>query len=293
MEKISYQQFDELYQQVVTGVLRHWTDQMQEEIAVHNFGWRPDQFDHGHYFRVSNLRYYRAYLELLASGRSICDLGGFGGVFPITLAKLGFDVTMTEALQYYGEAFTPLFRHIESQGVRIIDYDPFGDAPTFPDKFDFVSVMAVLEHYPHSLKQFMTNATSLMKPEGSIYLEVPNLAYLPKRVYFMLKGQTPLAPIDHIWRSAVPFIGHHHEFTMPELKMVADLSGLRVASEHYYNYWHGDHADPKNILRRPHHWLAFSLWKSMRALIAVRGVQKDPAAHAARLEREAKALAAG
>jgi 2-polyprenyl-3-methyl-5-hydroxy-6-metoxy-1,4-benzoquinol methylase len=176
---------------------------------------------------------------------------------------------MTEALQYYDKAFDPLFEHIRKQGVNILDYDPFEQAPPFVEKFDFVSVMAVLEHYPHSLRQFMANASALAKKNGSIYLEVPNVAYLPKRVTFFLLGATPYTPVRQIYNSAVPFIGHHHEFTMAELKDVAELSGLKVTKEYFYNYWRGDYSAIGNVLRRPHEWLIFTLWKSARECLAV------------------------
>lgn len=176
------------------------------------------------------------YKALLSHGaKTVCDIGGFGGVFPIVMKKLGFDMVMTEALKYYSAAFTPLFDAVRNAGVTIIDYDPFEDRPGFPDRFDAVTCMAVLEHYPHSPHFFMSNLESLVKPSGAIYLEVPNIAYWPKRAV-MLLGKSPLPDISEIYSSAVPFIGHHHEYTMVELKKLASLSALEVKAEYAFNY---------------------------------------------------------
>jgi 2-polyprenyl-3-methyl-5-hydroxy-6-metoxy-1,4-benzoquinol methylase len=267
---LSFASFDEAYQDSVNLVMEHWNSEMQRELARHCYGWRPEAFDFRNYLTRSSQRFYRAYSAFLAGGleQKICDVGGFWGVFPITLKAIGFDVVMTESLQYYGAIFRELFQRIEESGVTIVDYDPFQPEANFEQKFDVVSVMAVLEHYPHSLKNFMGNMISLMKPHGKLYLEVPNIAYLPKRVRFLL-GLTPQAQLADIYRSAVPFIGHHHEFTIFELRELASLSGLRIISEDFYNYSNGQSAKWKRVLLSPLQNLAFALIKDSRECLAV------------------------
>jgi hypothetical protein len=102
------------------------------------------------------VRFYRAYLQLaaLAPGRRICDIGGFWGVFAVTLQAIGFDVTMTESLGYYGGAFDPLFRAIEARGIAVVDYDPFAPDQRLPARFDAVTVMAVISS---SLRPFLAS----------------------------------------------------------------------------------------------------------------------------------------
>ena len=119
--------------------------------------------------------------------------------------------------------------------MTILDYDPFLPEASLSERFDVITVMAVLEHYPHSLKTFMTNIRSLTQPDGRLYIEVPNIAYWPKRTA-LLFGRTPLAQLTDIFHSEVPFIGHHHEFTIAELRDLVRLSGLSIVYEDYYNY---------------------------------------------------------
>lgn len=237
MKPLSFREFDQRYQEAVHKVLSVWTPEMQSLLATHSYGWRPQEFDFDNYLRASSVRFFNAYVAFADHEKrlSVCDIGGFWGVFPITLAQLGFDVTMTESLRYYGGAFDQLFESIRREGVKVIDYDPFESDGAMPERFDVITVMAVLEHYPHSLKVFMNNVKALLRADGRIYLEVPNIAYLPRRIRFLF-GQSPLTPLEDIFRSDVPFIGHHHEFTMSELRNLAQLSGLTVLQENSYNY---------------------------------------------------------
>jgi len=235
---ISFQKFSATYEEALKEVMRNWSPILQDELAVHNIGWGPDNFDFNNYLRCSVKRYYQVYLVLEKNDLNVrfCDVGGFFGVFPITLKMLDYsDVTMTEALQYYGAAFDPLFACIKKYGVNIIDIDMFQEQAKVGKSFDFISLMAVIEHYPHSLKILMQNLSNAMTEDGKLYIEVPNIAHFYNRLYFLF-GRSPLTDISTKYNSAVPFIGHHHEFTSSELVKLADISRFTVINEYFYNY---------------------------------------------------------
>lgn len=259
-----------LYAETVEQVFAFWNADMQDAISKHCVGWSKERFDFKSYLKASSTRCYLAYRELISlpDAKSVCDVGGYWGVFPIVLKRAGFDVSMTEALQYYGECFTPLFDFIRSQGVQVIDYDPFQpEAPT-PGTFDAVTVMAVLEHYPHSLEVFMHSVKKMVRPGGHVYIEVPNLAFLPNRIRFAF-GNSPLVPVEDIYQSAVPFIGHHHEFTARELDKVATLAGLTPLKSLAFNYSSGNGI--RSVLRQPIHsffYMAFPNTRECLALVA-------------------------
>lgn len=269
MTQHSFSEFDKVYQSSVDEIWPHWNEEMQSDIARHCIAWLPGRMDFLGYLRLSSIRFYKAYCSLVVTrGRSLCDVGGFWGVWPMTAKKLGFEVAMTETLKFYGESFTPLFEQIKQCGVEIFDYDPFNADSDLPQKFDFVTAMAVLEHYPHSLKTLIENVKRLTAPRGRIYLEAPNIAYWPKRIG-LLRGQTPLAQLADIYLSETPFIGHHHEFTLPELHDLARLSGLKIISEDFYNYSLAEANKLKLLFRYPAMSLAFAFSRTSRECIAV------------------------
>ncbi len=266
---VDFATFQDLYLEIFEIVYRHWTPAMQDRLACHCRAWGPDVFRFDEYLKKSVTRFYLAYQNLAADERakSVCDVGGFWGVFPLTLQRLGYDVTMTEALEYYDDVFTGLFHTIQDHGVTIADCDLFRPDSHPHSKFDFVSVMAVLEHYPHSLKPFMRNVVALLNPTGSLYLEVPNIAFLPKRLSMIL-GKSPLAPIRDIYESETPYIGHHHEFTMRELEDLAELSDLTVKNRHYINYTHPMN-DFGSLIAHPLKSLAYTFAPATRELISI------------------------
>lgn len=229
------ERFRRTYLRSLEDILRFWTPEMQAEIGRHNAGWKT--LDFPGYLRQSELRYWIAATALHRSGpvRSLCDVGGFFGAFPLTMRRLGVEVAMTEALEYYSDSFSPLFTYLRAEGIEILDHDPFEKERGVDRSFDVVTAMAVIEHYPHSLKRFIAFMRSVTAPGGRLYIEVPNIAYWPRRVA-LLRGRSPLSRVEDIYESAVPFIGHHHEYTLDELHRLAGLSGLKMVGESHFNY---------------------------------------------------------
>ncbi|MBD0373202.1 MAG: methyltransferase domain-containing protein [Pyrinomonadaceae bacterium] len=267
---ISFQEFDKVYQASVRAVFEHWTPEMQKEMAQHCHAWSPGLFDFKNYLEASAIRFYKAYLRVAEQGAqvSVCDVGGFWGVLPLTLKEMGYKVAMTESLKYYNDSFDALFDFIAARGVEVFDYDPFEEGAALDEQFDVVTLMAVLEHYPHSHKTLMENVAKLMRPRGKLYIEVPNIAYWPKRVG-LLMGRTPLAQTADVYRSAVPFIGHHHEFTIAELRDLARLSRMRVLAEDFYNYTPESLPHFKMFVRSPFQFMASLFLKEARECLAV------------------------
>jgi len=269
--KITFQEFDAIYQRQVDLVTPLWSASMQEEIAKHNRGWAAP-YDFINYLRRSNLRYYELIKDLPDGAKTVCDVGGFWGVLPLALTEMGFEVTMTEAKKYYSGSFDPLFQLIESKGVRILDMDPFEDTFASNEKFDFVCIMAVLEHYPHSLKFFLNNVHGILNKGSRLFIEVPNIAYLNKRVRFLF-GVSPITDLQSIYDSAIPFTGHHHEYTMKELRLLFQWMNLPIVGEHYINYsttWN----KLSYFLKRPVNFLLFWLFPTTREIIGVCGEKR-------------------
>ncbi len=273
---LSFREFDAIYRSSLDEVWPYWNETMQTEIARHCYAWGPGRTDFRDYLQLSSVRYFKAYTALASrpESASVCDVGGFWGVWPITLRKLGHEVAMTETLRFYSNSFDELFNAIREHGVQIFDLDPFEPEPQIDVTFDLVTAMAVVEHYPHSLKVFVENLKKLTSSGGHIYFDVPNLAYWPHRVE-LLKGNSPLAALEDIYRSEVPFIGHHHEMTIAEMRRLAELTDLHIVHEEFYNYSLSGKNPLKLFLRHPVLFTAITLIKDARECIALL-CERDP-----------------
>jgi len=264
--KISYKEFQKIYNKHLEVIYSYWTSEMQENIAKHNVGWAGHSFEE--YLKKSVKRFYIAYKNIPDGVKTCCDIGGFWGIYPIVLKELGYDVVMTESLKFYDEGFKKLFAYIEEQGVKIVDIDPFMEKFDAGLQFDYVSIMAVLEHIPHSIAFFMDNIKSIMAEGGSLYIEVPNIAYVRKR-FDLLRGISPLPHIESIYTSASPFIGHHHEYSLTELKSLCKMNNLKIENIERYNY--SMEINPKKLVRYPLSNLAFAFIPNAREVLAVLG----------------------
>lgn len=266
MTVLGFKEFAGLYREELQQVWARWTPEMQSGIARHCRAWSPGRFDFRGYLEASVRRYHIAYRAFAGEPlRTVCDVGGFWGIFPATLARIGYQVTITESLRYYGDSFNALFDHLRARGVRVVDYDPFSPSPP-PLTAELVTVMAVLEHYPHSLRRFMSHITAMMAPEGRLYLEVPNIAYWPKRID-MLLGRSPLASLEEVYESAEPYLGHHREFTRADLRRLAELAGLAVLSERSYTYSLAGGV-ARRLLLRPLQTLALAVAPDTREVLS-------------------------
>ena len=231
--------FDALYQQCVTEVMERMPDDWSA-FAKHNVGWRKDRFDAEEYLRMSAERYWRAYRILAAAdARSVLDVGGFLAAFPLSLARLGFEVAIAEHYEYYGTAFDRIAGHVRENGGRVIDMDfaaALADRAAVYERFDAVTCMAVAEHLAHSPRVLLENIRTALRPGGALAFEVPNLAFWPKRYAFLVRGESVLAPISDVYHSEVPFTGHHREYTISDARYIVGEAGLEVVREETFNY---------------------------------------------------------
>jgi SAM-dependent methyltransferase len=163
-------------------------------------------------------------------------VGGFFGAFPLALARLGFDVTLSEKYAYYYGAFDDLRRFLVAEGVDVWDEDltePLDSSPA--RSFNVITCLALIEHLPSSPRALMENLSRLLRDNGVLVLEVPNIAYWPKRLQALL-GQSIHPPLRDVFDAAVPFTGHHREYTASELRQLVEWSGFTVVDEAAYNY---------------------------------------------------------
>jgi hypothetical protein len=118
-----------IYRDSVRDVAVHITPERQRLVARHNPGLGPERSDLVAYLVQSEKRYttaletYRAAGGRLEAGARALDVGGFLGAFPLALARLGMDVTLSEEYGYYEGAFDELRDLLVDEGVQVWDLD--------------------------------------------------------------------------------------------------------------------------------------------------------------------------
>lgn len=234
---VSEERFLETYRQAV-GEIVDLIPVDLSAIAKHNLGWGSFGFDQ--YLRNSEARYTRALRAIRGSGgRCILDVGGFLAAFPLALQRCGYQVAIAEKFDYYGGALDSIAGCLRRNGIEVIDADfteAGCDLAAVQARFDCATCMAVAEHLANTPRPLLENIRSALKPDGGLIFEVPNLAFWPRRFSFFFRGYTVLSPIEHVYHSAIPFTGHHREYTLADARYVVREAGFSIVSEETFNY---------------------------------------------------------
>jgi SAM-dependent methyltransferase len=233
------QRFPPAYRQAVADIMAVMPSDLSA-LARHNAGWRTGRFDPRQYLLDSETRYLRAARALDAAGaRRVLDVGGFLAAFPLALQRLGYSVSIAEKFGYYDHALDGVAERLRSSGVEVIDADftePGSDPGALAGRFDAATCMAVAEHLAHTPRHLLESIRTVLKPGGALVFEVPNLAYWPRRYLLFFRGETVLAPIEDVYHSAVPYTGHHREYTLSDARYVVGQAGFGIVSEQTFNY---------------------------------------------------------
>lgn len=230
---VDLDEFRRVYRGVVSEIAPTIGRVELEKIAVHD---RPlAQWDPVQYLERSEERCIRA-LQLLqprVEGEpTVLEVGAFLGAFPLALARLEISVTVAERYDLYDGALDPVRTALEHAGVRVWDAD-FTAAEVENEPFGVVLNMAMVEHVAGSPRLLMTNLRNCCS--GWLVLEVPNVAYGYKR-WQLLRGRTIHPPLRDVYESAVPFTGHHREYTAADLRELLELSRFRLDELTTFNY---------------------------------------------------------
>lgn len=99
--------------------------------------------------------------------------------------------------------------------------------PFEKSSFDMVMLHDVLEHLHDSPRNLLNDLLELVKPNGKLFVTVPNAVNIRKRVKVLL-GQTNMPPFEFYYWYPDPWRGHIREYTKGDLIKLCQFLGLDV-----------------------------------------------------------------
>lgn len=175
-------------------------------------------------------------IRLYREGGRLVDLGGGISAHNGVLAQLGMIVYVVDMLDDYWEhkatapsSITQEVELLQAWGVRFIRHEVltydltahFADNP-----LDAVTSFHCIEHLHHSPRRVLESAMRVLKPGGTMLIEVPNAANARKRLA-LLCGRTNYGSYNSFYYNE-PFVGHVREYTVGDLRQLAQNLGASI-----------------------------------------------------------------
>ncbi|MFN4212984.1 MAG: class I SAM-dependent methyltransferase [Microgenomates group bacterium] len=130
--------------------------------------------------------------KLNPNGKTLLDIGCGFGYFLREAKKAGFQV---EGVEPSNKLTTQLIKSLKLQ-VTNFSFEEYFKRNKEKKKFDFITMIHVIEHIKNP-KKWIEMASSLLKENGILYIETPNLQ---SHLYNVEKeNYTFLTPPDHLW----------------------------------------------------------------------------------------------
>jgi len=185
--------------------------------------------------RVSHL--IEALHRLGVMSGSVLEVGSLFGQFAISLRRLGFDVTVVDRYRAYEGAFDGYTDFMRTSGVRVVETDRADESALISalGQFNVVICMAVIEHIPHTPRELLRTLASHVVPGGVLALDTPNIASYWKRKA-LSQGLSIHQPIESQFWCAIPYEGHHREYTAAEMEWMLQQVGCRRIKTSLFDY---------------------------------------------------------
>ncbi|MFC1822684.1 class I SAM-dependent methyltransferase [Thermodesulfobacteriota bacterium] len=133
------------------------------------------------------------------------------------------------------EAANCLFPELRKQGVHMAVSDIQKPLPFADHCFDIVLFLAVIEHLPNSPRLQLNEIHRVLKPDGFLFLDTPNLGAFERKYNMLLHGKGPYFELNHFFFSESPFSGHHREYNLNDLKQMLEWSHFKVTETSYFD----------------------------------------------------------
>ena len=212
-----------------------WTGSEEEERIERSYL----QTLHDSYVRtVGDIQRYFSEVSLDPNQVEVIELGQYLGVVPRALAQLGYQVT--------GSDFPPLLasarlrESFKGSGIKLHPQDLAAPMSLVKDgSFDCVIFCETMEHLNFNPLPVIGEINRILKPNGLLYLAVPNIASLRNRL-LLLWGESIHNPIADFFEQMQPVslmgVGlHWREYTQAEVKTLLTGMGFAIHKAKYFD----------------------------------------------------------
>lgn len=203
-------------------------------------GARPSREAVSKYFRQTIIRVYHLITLLRRLGLTtgtVLDVGATFGYFARPLQLLGYQVTAVDRYRDSNGGYDAYLDRLRSIGVRIVETSHRNELDIIGQlgEFDAVISMAVIEHVPHTPREFLRMLVSHVRPGGILAIDTPNIARYWNRKR-LAEGQSVHQPIEIQFYADIPYTGHHREYTADEVVWMLTQIGCRDIAVKLFDY---------------------------------------------------------
>jgi 2-polyprenyl-3-methyl-5-hydroxy-6-metoxy-1,4-benzoquinol methylase len=205
------------------------------------------------YLYMNTVRVLNMYDAMLRKGfrkGALLELGSYFGSFALAFQRLGYEVTAVDRYRGYGRAFDAYVELMTREGVRVVSTDRADEKALIdllPRSFDCVLSAAVIEHIPHTPREFLGLLTDRCRLGGLVCLDTPNLSRWWNRQRLNC-GETIFQDITQQFYCEIPYEGHHREYTGSEMVWMMQQIGCTDVETTYFDY----NMFQFQIIDRPH-----------------------------------------
>lgn len=196
-----------------------------------------DQHKHNYILTLDDVEALRKKLGKSPEDMHVLEIGPFLGVVSLTLAKMGYKITLIEIEEYLSsKSVTALYDElgIQYHSVNLREYDlPFED-----NTFDVILCCEVLEHLNFNPIPVLAEFNRVLAMGGFMYLAVPNLASLNHRLN-LLRGGSIHYPVsaffDHALKPGNPVGIHWREYNHSEARELLTGTGFTIEKQYLFD----------------------------------------------------------
>ncbi|MDA9868426.1 class I SAM-dependent methyltransferase [Gammaproteobacteria bacterium] len=196
-----------------------------------------------HYYVEMEVNRYVKVLDLITTKLdpdrkmlNVCDYGCMLPILPTALTELGYNVTIVDKYEYYGDEFkNSVKNYCDQNNLKIFDLDILNDSFDIIEKSDISINLAVVEHLNGSPKKLINKIRNKTKEDGLFIFDVPNIANFVKRVRSLM-GYSPLDDYNDYLNAPYPYMGHNREMTVSEVKALMSAASFSIQHIETYDF---------------------------------------------------------